>query len=64
MKLIAEWMRARGVFPDDAENPTEAQVLDSLETPFTSTTGEVSALGNENSTVTGQLNAVTIDRDA
>ena len=64
MKLIAGWLRARGVAVGNAENPTEAQVLDSLETLFTSTAGEVTALGNENSTLTGQLNAASIDRDA
>ena len=31
MNLIAEWLRARGLFPGDTENATEAQVLDSLE---------------------------------
>lgn len=64
MKLIAGWLRARGVPLGNAEIPTEAQVLDSLETLFTSTAGEVAALGNENSTLSGQLSAITADRDA
>ena len=34
MKLIAGWLRARGVALSDAESPTESQVLDSLETLF------------------------------
>lgn len=62
MDLIAEWLRARGVFPRDTENPTEAQVPDSLETPATSTAGELSASGNENST--GELTTTGADRDA
>ena len=64
MKLIAGWLRARGIAVGNAENPTEAQVLDSLETLITSTAGEVAALGNENSTLTGQLQALTADCDA
>ncbi len=64
MKLIAGWLRARGIALGDAESPTESQVLDSLETLFASTAGEVSALGNENSTLTGQITALSADRDA
>jgi len=63
MNLIAGWLRARGVFPRDAENPTEAHILDSLETLLTPAAGEVSAVGNQNSHVTGQL-TTSADRDA
>lgn len=57
MKMIAGWLIANGVaLPNTAEGPTEHQVLDGLKTLFTSKAGEVTALANEKSQLTGSTN--------
>ena len=55
MKLIAGWLIAQGVALANAENPTETQVLEAMKTVLTSKAGEVTALGNEKSTLTGKI---------
>ena len=57
MKMIAGWLIANGVaLPNTAEGPTEHQVLDGLKTLFTSKAGEVTALANDKSQLTGATN--------
>lgn len=64
MKLIAGWLRARGAAVAAADSPTESQVLDSLESLFTSKAGEVTALGNENFNLTGRITALENEKSA
>ncbi len=63
MKLIAGWLIGQGAALANAESPTETQVLEAIKTVLTAKTGEVTALGNENSTLAGQLAALTNERD-
>ena len=53
MKMIAGWLIANGVALANTGEPTEIQVLDGLKTLFTSKAGEVTALANEKSQLTG-----------
>ncbi|MGA2749120.1 MAG: phage protease [Verrucomicrobiota bacterium] len=64
MKLIAGWLLAQGAVLANADSPTETQVLEALQKLHTSKAGEVSALGNEKSTLTGQITALTNEKAA
>lgn len=44
--------------------PTEDQILGAMQTLLTSKTGEVTALGNEKSTLSGTITTLTAERDA
>jgi hypothetical protein len=48
MKLIAGWLLANGATLDNADSPSETEVLAALQKLQASATGEASALGNEN----------------
>ena len=63
MKLITGWLLARGIAPANSENPTETQVLEAIQRLHTSTTADVTALGNEKQTLSGALTALTGERD-
>jgi hypothetical protein len=54
MKLITGWLLAHGAKLAQAHNPAESEVLAALQQLHSSAAGEVAALGNENSTLTGE----------
>jgi hypothetical protein len=54
MKLIAGWLLAQGAALANTESPTESQVLDALQKLHAAAAGEVTSLGNENSTLAGE----------
>jgi hypothetical protein len=54
MKLIAGWLLANGATLGHADSPAESEVLAALQQLHASNAGEAAALGNENSTLTGE----------
>jgi hypothetical protein len=64
MKLIAGWLIAQGIALPNAEAPTETQVLEAFQKLHTAKAGEVVSLGNEKSTLAGQITTLTNERDA
>jgi hypothetical protein len=54
MKLIAGWLLANGATLANADSPAESEVLAALQMLHASTASEAAALGNENSTLTGE----------
>src|SRR5580658_6072696 len=54
MKLIAGWLLAHGAILANADSPAESEVLAALQRLHASAAGEAAALGNENSTLTGE----------
>jgi hypothetical protein len=53
MKLITGWLLANGVTVAGGDAPTETQVVEALQEFHAAKAGELSALGNENATLTG-----------
>lgn len=64
MKLIAGWLMAQGVALANAENPTETQVLEAFQKLHTKSSGDVVALGNEKSTLTGKITTLETESAA
>jgi hypothetical protein len=58
MKLIAGWLLAQGVALANAESPTETQLLEALQKLHASKAADVTALGNEKSTLSGKIAAL------
>jgi len=54
MKLIAAWLLGHGVTLAHADSPAESDLLAALQKLHASAAGEAAALGNENSTLTGE----------
>jgi len=54
MKLIAGWLLANGAILANADSPAESEVLAALQRLHASAYGEAAALGNENTTLTGE----------
>jgi len=54
MKLIAGWLLAHGMALANAEAPTETHVLEALQEFHTASSGAVTTLGNEKSTLAGE----------
>lgn len=63
MKLITGWLLAQGAALANAENPTEAQLLEALQRLHTTTTASVAALGNERQSLTDRLAALETERE-
>lgn len=59
-KLIAAWLLAQGITL--ANDATDQQVLEVLQRHITSKSGEVTALGNEKSTLAGQITTLENER--
>ena len=58
MKLIAGWLIAQGIALANADAPTETQVLEAIQKLHTSKAADVTALGNEKTTLSGKITAL------
>lgn len=64
MKLLAGYLIAQGLVLANTEAPTEVQILEAIKTFHTAEAGKVVTLGNEKSTLAGQITKLETDLTA